>query len=447
MITRLTNNIPIIVSPEPEPEPQQPPAPPAGLGIAGTSDGFESADSAVVNYSNLMQQGSEAVSQPVFTPEAVVDASSMFDYVEQTEQPAPPASPEPPEAGLGQKLEEFTEKKIVDTYEQKTTKDFGPAPDRSTSAETATWGNEQMPDNLGSLGKGGGTTVAGLEGSWNLFEFGKIDEKAEGDWGSAYAKGSTQVLGVSGQVYANAGVDLDNKTVSASLGAKGSLEIVGAHYEAGYRTPDAKIGDEEVNLNGKVNFDAYVGATGNAEIGVTLGGENKVKIGAGAFDGAHAEMGGEIGVADMGGVTGNIKGWTGVGAKAGFGAEYKNGTVKVDLGLGLALGIGAEWDLGLKVDFSEIIDTGLEGMREIGLEEEADWIENTAGDAIEFAGDAAKWAGDTAEDIGNEIGDAANDAGDVIGDAIDEIGGAAEDVGDTIGDAAGDVGDWLDDWI
>jgi hypothetical protein len=144
------------------------------------------------------------------------------------------------------------------------------------------------------------------------------------------------------------------------------------------------------------------------------------------------------------------------------------------------------------VDFvsTEIIDRGLNGMRDIGLESEADWIQNTGGDAIRFAGKTVKGAGEVAEDVidgigeagsdvgdvaedvidaaaepvsyvlGGEaiddvinagedaidaIGDAAGDAADAAGDAIDDIGDAAGDGLDAIGDAAEDVGDWLGD--
>lgn len=144
------------------------------------------------------------------------------------------------------------------------------------------------------------------------------------------------------------------------------------------------------------------------------------------------------------------------------------------------------------VDFvsTEIVDRGLNGMRDIGLESEADWIQNTGGDAIRFAAKTMKGAGEVAEDVidgigeaGSDvgdfavdvidtvaepvsyvltgeaiddvinagkdaidaIGDAAGDAADAAGDAIDDIGDAAGDGLDAIGDAAGDVGDWLDD--
>jgi hypothetical protein len=155
------------------------------------------------------------------------------------------------------------------------------------------------------------------------------------------------------------------------------------------------------------------------------------------------------------------------------------------------------------VDFvsTEIVDRGLNGMRDIGLDKEADWVQNTGGDVIRFAGEAAKktgkaaedvidWMGDAASDVGDfaedvvdgvadplydvvygdaiddvkkfgsdaldeigqagedaldAIGDAASDATDAAGDVIDDIGDAAGDGLDTVGDAAEDVGDWLGD--
>jgi hypothetical protein len=144
------------------------------------------------------------------------------------------------------------------------------------------------------------------------------------------------------------------------------------------------------------------------------------------------------------------------------------------------------------VDFvsTEVVDRGLNGMRDIGLENEADWIQNTGGDVIRFTGKTLKDGGEVAEDVvdgigeaGSDvgdfaedvidtvaepvsyvlsgdaiddvikagedgidaIGDAVGDAADSAGDVIDDIGDAASDGLDAIGDAAGDVGDWLDD--
>ena len=449
MITKLTNLTNITVPTEPEPEvTPQPPAPPPSPGVAGTPDSFESVDQNAMDYSHMFQEHPDPGSLPAAPIHDSVDASSIFEVIAEPQEPAPPTPPEPPADGLGQTLEDFAEKKVTDTYESKTTKDFGPDPESKTWTDSTTLGDTKMPDDLSSLGSGGGTTVGGLKGSWNAYEFGQIDEKAEGDWGSAYAKGSTQILGLSGEVYYKAGLDTEKETINLGVGAKGSMEIIGAHYEAGYKTPPLNIGDEEVDINGKINLDAYVGATGKAEIDLTVGwGEANAKAGIGGFDGAHASTAGEIGIGDLGKATGNLKGWTGIGAKAEFGAGYKDGKVNVDMGLGLSLGIGAEWDLGFQIDFSEVADTGLEVMKDIGLEEEAEWIENTVNDGIGFVGDAAHWAGDAAEDIGEELGGAAEDTGDAIGDALDEIGGAAEDAADAAGDVVGDIGDALDDWF
>ena len=359
-INKLNFN-PLAVTPEPQPEAApQPPAtqPPTSSGIASTASGFETADQS--NPYSLMQQTALPVNDQLMRPpEPAVDASGLFDYVVDVQEPQPPAPPEPPEqifnvtgevvpseSVLGKTLEDFTEKKITDTYESKTSKEFGPDPERATTSDTTNYGKDvHMPENLGSLGGGGGTTVGGLEDSWNLFEFGKIDEKTEGEMGSAYAKGSTQVLGLSGQVYYNFGVDTDKKTVSAGIGAKGSAEIVGAHYEAGFETADVNIGDSNVDVNGKVNADAYVGVKGNIEAGITLGKENNFKLGAGAFDGANASLSGKIGAGELGDVHGDIKAWAGIGAKAEFDVGFKNGKLSADWGLGLALGAGAEWDL------------------------------------------------------------------------------------------------------
>src|SRR5215472_17094818 len=60
-------------------------------------------------------------------------------------------------------------------------------------------GNEKMPSNLNSLGTWGqGTTRADAE--WHAAQFGEVNYRDSGDWGSAYARGSTDVLKVEGRV-------------------------------------------------------------------------------------------------------------------------------------------------------------------------------------------------------------------------------------------------------
>jgi hypothetical protein len=436
--------VPLTIAPETQPE--QKPAEQSATGIANVADGFESASPSNAEIFTMMQQPSQSDSQILRPPEAGVDTSAVFENIMDLQDPQPPPPPEPPvDESFGKTLEDFTGKTIKDAYYKNSTYDFDP--NRKATSDKENYGKDVgMPENLGSLGGRGGKTIGELEDSWSLFEIGKIDEKAEGDWGSAYAKGSTKILGVSGKVYYRLGADFEKKTLEAAVGAKGAAEIVGVHYEAGYDTPDVEIGDSKVDLNTKVNLDAQVGVKGYIEGGLSIGKENNLKLGAGGFDGADASLKGKIGAGELGDAHGYIAAWAGVGAKAGFDVGFKDGKLKADMGLGLALGAGLEWDLGVTLDFGEIVDTGLDTMREIGLGDEADWIENTAGDVFEFAGDAAHWAGDAAEDAADAIGDAASDAGDAAGDVIDDIGDAAEDVGDTLGDAADEVGGWFDDW-
>jgi hypothetical protein len=137
-----------------------------------------------------------------------------------------------------------------------------------------------------------------------------------------------------------------------------------------------------------------------------------------------------------------------------------------------------------------VVDPALIAMRYNGLEKEADWIQNTGGDAVRFVRDTTKKVRDMTEDVIDSVGDAASDAGDfaekvldtvtapaydvvtsdemddvinagkdvidAIGDVpgaigdlgeslADKAGDAAEDALDAVGDAAEDVKDWLDD--
>jgi hypothetical protein len=481
---------------KPEVKPQAEAPQPGSAGIANAADGFEANVAASQLFGVLEQQ---TPTQSVVQADPTVDASQLFNYVAVPPlevAPSPPLYPpeellgadNPPaaESGFGKTLEEAAEKGIKDAYKKKTTKEFGPDPERKTESEKTNYGTDVgMPENLSTLGGGGGKTVGELEGSWNLFEFGKIDERTEGEYGNAYVKGSTKLLSLSGQVYYNIDPDFENLTFKAGVGAKGSAEIVGAHYEAGFDTPDLNIGDSKVDLNGKTNADAYVGVKGNIEGNISIGKENHIGLGAGAFDGANASISGKIGAGEIADGHGYLAAWAGVGAKAKFEAGFKDGKLNVDWGLGLALGAGAEWDLGVSIDFGKAVDTALDGMREIGLEEPADWIENTGGDVIEFAGDAAKWTGGALEDAGEWSVQAGKDAFEAVEnaaketkeaaeaaaeaarkaaedaaeaarkaaeeaakaaqDALDAAAQAAEDAIDAAGDAAGDVVDWLED--
>lgn len=451
---------PAITPPETEnvTAPQQA-VPPSREGISSFTDSFETAtpnQDAGLLFA-LPPQADTYASNSSAEP-YTVDAAAIFDFQEAPTQPPPPT---PQEDGLGKTLEDVTEKKIQDTYRSKTTKDFGPDP-KGTSNSTK-YGDADMPQNLSNLGGGGGTTVGDLQGSWNAAEFAKIDEKAEGDWGSAYAKGSTKVIALDGQVYYNIGVDPEKKTISVGAGAKGSAEIVGAHYEFGYSTPDIELGNSQVDVDAKVNADAWVGAKGNAGGGITLGGENNASLEAGGFAGGRASLAGDIGVGDAVDGTGYIAGWTGVGAKAGAKFGFKDGEFSMKAGVGLALGLGLEWDLGLKVDFGRVARLGLDGMREVGLGDEANWISDRADDLVSYAGDAAHWAGDSAEDATKAIEQATKDATDAAlkaagaafgwvghaaedpGDAVDDVIETGEDIIDGAGDLIDDAGDFLDD--
>jgi hypothetical protein len=403
------------------------------IGIAQNSDVFERNNVSEGFFGILQHTPGETSANPFpVASDSTIDASNLFNFV-AVSQPAQQ------ESGLGKTAEEASENGIRKAYKKNTNKEYGPDPGRATESESKSYGSDVgMPENLSSLGGGSGETIGELKGSWNLWEIGKVDERTEGELGGAYVKGSTVILGVSGEAYYDIDPDFDDGTLNLGLGAKGALEIVGAHYEAGFDTPDLVIGDNKVDLNGKTNADASVGVKGNINGNFSIGKENKLGLGASGFDGASASISGEIGAGEIADVNGSLTGWTGVGAKAEFEVGFKDGKFNFDWGFGLALGIGLEWDLGFSIDFGETIDTVLDGLREIGLEDPADWIENTGGDAIEAAGDIAKWLGISAEDIGDWMANAAEDG-------VDAVGNFVEDVGDTAGGVIEDVGDFIGD--
>jgi hypothetical protein len=428
-------NTTVSTSTEPEAETTRPPQ--AAGGISSFNDSFEQANAAADYITFVQQQSTDAgVSQPdPAIASDKVDASTIFDFV-PPEPPKPNPQPAPVDDGLGKTLEDLAEKKILETYQQKTTKDYGPDPKRVS--ESSKYGDQALPENLSNLGSGGGTTLGELKGSWNAAEFGILNERTEGELGEAWAKGSTKVIALDGGLYYKFGVDPEKKTVSVGVGANGSVEVIGAHYEIGYSTPDVEIGNSKVDVDGKVNGDAWVGAKGNVGVGITLGKENKANAEAGGFAGGKASLSGDVGVGDAANANGNITGWAGIGAKAGAEVGFNDGEFTLKAGFGLALGLGLEWDLGLKIDYGRVARLGLDGMREIGLDEEADWISDRADDALQFAGDAAHWAGNTAEDAAKETAKAVEEAmkaaQKALADAMGWTIGAGEDPSSAIDD-------------
>src|SRR5882724_8112215 len=91
--------------------------------------------------------------------------------------------------------------------------------DQTTSLENT--GNEKMPSNLNSLGTWGqGTTLDDAE--WHADQFGEVNDQSSGDWGSAYVRGSSDVLKVEGRVYGD--TSYGDGTVKASGGVQGRVE-------------------------------------------------------------------------------------------------------------------------------------------------------------------------------------------------------------------------------
>ena len=273
--------------------------------------------------------------------------------------------------------------------------------DSTTSVENI--GNEKMPANLTSLGGyGKGTTRAQAE--WHAAEVGDVNYQSSGDWGSAYAVGSTDFLRLQGRVYGDTGYK--DGTVMATGGVQGRFELVGSHYQAGYNSPTLfSIGGHDIQSRTTVNADASVGASGSVDGGIALGKNDYVQVGASGFAGASASLQGSENIGDLGGVNGDARVWAGVGAKADLDAGYKDGQLSFHFGLGLAWGIGYDFDIGFSINVDAI----------------GDGIYNVASDVVGGAGDAA-------EDIGKAVGDAAEDVGNAIGDAASDIGNAISDL-------------------
>jgi hypothetical protein len=260
----------------------------------------------------------------------------------------------------------------------------------STSLENI--GNEKMPDNVSNLGAWGkGTTLA--QDEWHAARVGEVNYQDSGDWGSAYATGSTDFLKLQGRVYGDAGYK--DGTATASIGVQGRLELVGAHYQGGYTSPTLFSFDgHNINSQTTVNADASVGATATAEAGIGIGKNDYVQVGASGFAGASGSVKGSETIGDVAGVNGDASVYAGVGAKIDLNAGYKDGQLSFNFGLGAALGIGYSFDFGFSVNVGAIAD---------GVE------------------DGAKWVGNEAEDGAKAVGNAVSDAVSDVGDAIASI--------------------------
>ena len=264
-------------------------------------------------------------------------------------------------------------------------------------------GNEKMPDNVSNLGAWGkGTTLDQAE--WHAGRVGDVNYQDSGDWGSAYATGSTDFMKLQGRVYGDTGYK--DGTLTASGGVQGRLELVGSHYQGGYTSPTLFSFDgHNINSQTTVNADASVGVTGTAEGGVGIGKNDYVQVGASGFAGASASVKGSETVGDVAGVNGDASVYAGVGAKANLDLGYKDGQFTFNLGAGLAWGIGCSFDFGFSVNVGAIGD---------GIEDGAKWV----GNEVE---DGAKAVGNGVEDGAKAVGNAVSDAASAVGDALSSI--------------------------
>jgi hypothetical protein len=275
--------------------------------------------------------------------------------------------------------------------------------DHSTSIDNV--GDEKMPSNVSNLGAWGkGTTLDQAE--WHAARVGEVNYQDSGDWGSAYATGSTDFLKLQGRVYGDTGYK--DGTLMASGGVQGRLELVGSHYQAGYTSPTLfSFGGHDIRSQTNVNADASVGVTGTVEGGIGLGKSDYVKVGASGFAGASASIKGSETLGDVAGVNGDASVYAGIGAKADLDAGYKDGELSFNFGAGIAWGFGYSFDFGFSINVGAIGD---------GIEDGAKWVGNEAEDAAKAVGNGAE---DAAKAVGNAVGDAASAVGDAISDVFD----------------------------
>jgi hypothetical protein len=262
-----------------------------------------------------------------------------------------------------------------------------------------------------------GKTLA--EGNFNT-TVGNINKTAQGDFGTAFVQGSTSI-GARGRVFGD--VDLQNK--EAYIGAEGE---VGAHatYSAGYSSPTVSIAGQQIGVNAGVNADAFVGATGNAKLDVSLNGNDPhLSLGGEAFAGARASIQGSVG-ATINGQTvaeahGTAEGWAGVGVKGDLDVGFKNGTFTFDAGLGAALGIGGDVDFGFSVNVGQIGKDIASGVEHV-VDEGEKGVEDLGNDISNAATTVDKAVTSAAKDVGSAVSTAAKDVGNAVSSAAKSVG-------------------------
>ena len=264
-----------------------------------------------------------------------------------------------------------------------------------------------------------GQTIA--DGQWGL-KFGEANFQGQGEWGSAYFRGEN-FIGARGRVFGD--MDWNNRSmqvgVEAEIGAR-------AHYEGGYRTPDAPVGVET-----GMAADAFAGAraSGTAELSLN---ENapRVAVGGEMFEGSRAglDVGGGLGVDGnrlVGGHYG-VEAWGGVGAKFNADLGLKDGNLRFDFSGGLALLIGAEVSFGFDLNFGD----AFRSVKKLA--------ENLVNELEKSAGSVAKELGKAAENTAKAV---ANTAGDAAKTVVNTAGDAAKTVANVAGGAAKAVGNFV----
>lgn len=247
-------------------------------------------------------------------------------------------------------------------------------------------GNEQMPTNLSSLGSWGQGTTRG-DAEWHAAEFWGVNYRDSGNWGSAYFKGSTDVLKFEARAFGDAGYK-DGSYV-ASGGVQGRFELIGQHYQGGYTSPVLfNFGGHDITSRTTFQADGSVGATGTIQGGIAIGKNDYVQVGASGFAGASGTVQGSENLGDVAGVHGSASGYVGIGAKGNLDVGYKDGEINFDFGFGFAWGFGYSLDWGFSINVGAIAD---------GVEDGAKWVGNKAEDA-------AKAVGNEVESVIDDIG-------------------------------------------
>ncbi|MCB9640004.1 MAG: hypothetical protein H6728_05765 [Myxococcales bacterium] len=172
-------------------------------------------------------------------------------------------------------------------------------------------------------------------------------------FGNLSGSGSATLFGARARAYG----DVDPNALAAEFGVEANVTLADVRGQVNFSQEQSLAGftlGRQTQVEGRL----YAGADAWVDTRVSLLNGPRLKVGAGAFAGASAELAGSetfsLNGRQVGGGFVSAKAWAGAGAKLDIDMGIENGKLNFRFDVGAALGVGLELDFGFEVDFNEI---------------------------------------------------------------------------------------------